>query len=84
MERLPKILRYLILCGVIMAFQSDFVKGILQSDLLFEIVFGVVAVLLAVAVGWTLKIVKRERAEQKRDENNGLQGKGDDDETFND
>ncbi|GEM_PF-3952001 len=84
MERLPKILRYLILCGVIMAFQSDFVKGILQSDLLFEIVFGVVAVLLAVAVGWTVKIVKRERAEQKRDENNGLQGKGDDDETFND
>ncbi len=84
MERLPKILRYLILCGVIIAFQSDFVKGILQSDLLFEIVFGVVAVLLAVAVGWTVKIVKRERAEQKRDENNGLQGKGDDDETFND
>lgn len=84
MERLPKILRYLILCGVIIAFQSDFVKGILQSDLLFEIVFGVVAVLLAVAVGWTVKIVKRERAEQKRDENDGLQGKGDDDETFND
>lgn len=84
MERLPKILRYLILCGVIIAFQSDFVKGILQSDLLFEIVFGVVAVLLAVAVGWTVKIVKCERAEQKRDENDGLQGKGDDDETFND
>ncbi len=84
MERLPKILRYMVFCGVIAAFQSDLVKGILQSDWLFETVFCVVAALLTAAAVRTAQIVKRGRAERKNGKNGGLQGKGGYGETFDD